>query len=97
MQDIEEGKQPMDYERELIPLARLRLNNENDRHGPLPSEHECIQWLITHHRDHMINLAKDIAEHGLSPIDGILSCMLASVEFATPYITVPKSNAGAGN
>lgn len=62
----------MDYERELIPLARLRLNHENDRHGPLPSEHECMQWLLTHHRDHMINLARDIAEHGLSPIDAIL-------------------------
>lgn len=62
----------MDYERELIPLARLRLNNENDRHGPLTSEHECLHWLLTNHRDHMINLAKDIAERGLSPIDGIL-------------------------
>jgi hypothetical protein len=62
----------MEYERELIPLARLRLNHENDRHGPLPSEQECIQWLLMHHRDHMINLAKDIAEHGVSPIDGIL-------------------------
>jgi hypothetical protein len=28
--------------------------------------------LLTHHRDNMVNLAKDIAEHGLSPIDGIL-------------------------
>lgn len=62
----------MNYERELIPMARLRLNSENDRHGPLPSEHECLQWFLTHHRDHMINLAKDISEHGLSPIDGIL-------------------------
>lgn len=62
----------MDYERELIPLARLRLNTENDRHGPLPSEHESIQWLLKHHRDHMINLSKDIAKHGLSPIDGVL-------------------------
>jgi hypothetical protein len=62
----------MDYERELIPLVKLRLNNENDRHGPLPSEHECIQWLLTHHRDQMINLAKDVADNGLSPIDGIL-------------------------
>lgn len=62
----------MDYERELIPLARLRLNDENDRHGPLPSEHECMQWLLTHHPEHMINLARNIAEHGLSPIDAIL-------------------------
>lgn len=75
----------MDYERELIPLARLRLNNENDRHGPLPSEHECIQWLITHHRDHMINLAKDIAEHGLSQIDGIL-VLLAGEEAPGDYV-----------
>lgn len=62
----------MEFERELIPLANLRLNKENDRHGPLPSEHECIEWLLEHHRDHMINLAIDIAEHGLSPIEGIL-------------------------
>jgi hypothetical protein len=62
----------MDFERELIPLAKLRLNKENDRHGPLPSEHECIQWLLTHHREHMLNLAQNIAEHGLSPIDSIL-------------------------
>ena len=67
-----EEEDAMDYERKIIPLVRLRLNHENDRHGPLPSEQECIQWLLQHHRDHMINLAKDVAEHGLSPIDGIL-------------------------
>jgi hypothetical protein len=62
----------MEYERELIPLAKLRLNIENDRHGPLPSEHECIEWLLAHHRDHMMNLAENIASHGLSPIESIL-------------------------
>lgn len=62
----------MEFERQLIPLANLRLNKENDRHGPVLSEHECIEWLLEHHRDHMINLASDIAQNGLSPIEGIL-------------------------
>ncbi|MEX2149008.1 MAG: hypothetical protein WD793_02235 [Steroidobacteraceae bacterium] len=62
----------MEFERELIPLAKLRLNKENDRHGPLPSEHEAIEWLLTHHSEHMVNIAENIAAHGLSPIESIL-------------------------
>jgi hypothetical protein len=73
------------FERELIPLARLRLNRENDRHGPLPSEVESIEWLLTNHRDHMINLAKDLSEHGLSPLDGIL-VLPAGDESPSDYI-----------
>lgn len=79
------GEKLVDYERELIPLARLRLNKENDRHGPLPSEVECLDWLLTHHRDHMLNLAKDIAEHGLSPLDSIL-VLPASTETPGEYV-----------
>ena len=62
----------MDFERELISLAKLRLNKENDRHGSLPSEHECIDWLLTRHKDHIVNLAANIAEFGLSPIESVL-------------------------
>jgi hypothetical protein len=58
--------------RQLIPLAKLRLNKENDRHGPLPSEAECVQWLLAHHEKEMLNLARSIAGHGLSPIDLVL-------------------------
>lgn len=70
MRNLEEHT--VDFERELISLAKLRLNKENDRHGPLPSEHDCIEWLLNNHRDHMVNLAKDIAEYGLSPIESVL-------------------------
>jgi hypothetical protein len=62
----------MTFKRQLVPLARLRLNNENDRHGPVPSEHEALGWLLTHHRDEMVNLAQDLAQFGLSPIESIL-------------------------
>lgn len=62
----------MEYERELISLPKLRLNKENDRHGSLASEHDSIVWLLTHYRDHIVNLAKDIAEHGLSPIESVM-------------------------
>ena len=62
----------MAYQRFPIPLARLRLNKENDRHGVLPSEPDCIAWMLEHLGDEIRNLAADIAEHGLSPIDGVL-------------------------
>jgi len=63
----------MTYERVELPLARLRLNKENDRHGPLGSEQECIQWMLNNLAPQIRNLAKDVAEHGLSPIEGILA------------------------
>jgi len=63
----------MPYERLNIPLARLRLNKENDRHGPLPSEPDCIAWMLEHLGDEIRNLATDIAERGLSPLDGMLA------------------------
>lgn len=62
----------MDYETILIPLSKLQLNIENDRHGPLGSQQECIQWMLQHLGDEIYSLAKDIAQHGLSPLDGIL-------------------------
>ncbi len=74
----------MTHERLSIPLARLRLNTENDRHGPLSSEYDCIQWMLTHHGKEIRNLAKDIASHGLSPIDGVL--VLPYPEIAGDYV-----------
>lgn len=50
-----------------ISLARLRLNR-----CTLPSEPDCIAWMLEHLGDEIRNLATDIAEHGLSPIDGVL-------------------------
>ena len=60
------------YERLPIPLVHLRLNKENDRHGPLPSEPDCILWMLENLDKEILNLAKDIAERGLNPIDGVL-------------------------
>lgn len=62
----------MYYERITIPLVRLRLNKENDRHGAIGSEHECIRWMLENLSDEIQNLAKDLAERPLSPIEGIL-------------------------
>lgn len=62
----------MDYERLTIPLVRLRLNKENDRHGSLPSEPDCIRWMLENLGNEILNLARNIAERGLSPIEGLL-------------------------
>lgn len=74
----------MAYERLPIPLVRLRLNKENDRHGSLPSEPDCIRWMLENLGDEILNLAKDIAERDLSPIDGIL--VLPNPETPGDYI-----------
>lgn len=74
----------MAYERLTIPLVRLRLNKENDRHGSLPSEPDCIRWMLENLGDEIFNLAKNIAERGLSPIDGIL--VLPNPEAPGDYI-----------
>lgn len=63
----------MAYERTRVPLSRLRLNLENDRHGPLGSQRECIIWMLEHLQEQILNLARDIAQQGLSPLDGVLT------------------------
>ncbi|MES1943062.1 hypothetical protein PC39_03027 [Salinisphaera sp. PC39] len=62
----------MTHDRIEIALANLVLNRLNDRHGELESEHECITWMLENIGDQIIALARDIATHGLSPLDGIL-------------------------
>ena len=74
----------MAYERIPIPLVHLRLNKENDRHGPLPSEPNCIHWMLENLGKEILNLAKDIAERGLSPIDGVL--VLPNPESTSEYV-----------
>ena len=74
----------MAYERLPIPLVHLRLNKENDRHGPIPSEPDCILWMLENLGKEILNLAKDIAERGLSPIDGVL--VLPNPESTSEYV-----------
>lgn len=62
----------MDYEYVTVSLAQLQLNTDNDRHGPLPSQRDCIQWMLQHIGDEIYSLAKDISKNGLSPLDSIL-------------------------
>ena len=55
-----------------IALSKIDLNTENDRHGPLPSQRHCIQWMLDNLGDEIYRLAKDIAKNGLSLLDNIL-------------------------
>lgn len=74
----------MTYDRSPISLVHLRLNKGNDRHGSLPSEPDCILWMMTHLEKEILNLAKNIAERGLSPIDGVL--VLPNPESPSEYV-----------
>jgi hypothetical protein len=45
-----------------IQVSDLRLNPENDRHGPLRDESSSIQWLLENRNAHMKALAADLAK-----------------------------------
>ncbi|NNU17718.1 hypothetical protein HK107_15410 [Parvularcula sp. ZS-1/3] len=47
-----------------IPLAALRVNRANDRHGPVADEPTAIEWLLENFASAMRKLAKDISEQG---------------------------------
>ena len=51
----------------VIPLERVFLNYENPRHEPYETQSQTIEWLCTN--EEVLQLARDIAKYGLSPLD----------------------------
>jgi hypothetical protein len=47
-----------------IPLDKLLVNRENDRHGELENETTAIAWLFSNHLKQMKKLARDVVEAG---------------------------------
>ena len=47
-----------------IPLDRLIINPDNDRHGHTPSQEDAIDWLFQHKPNEMRKLAQNIAKSG---------------------------------
>jgi hypothetical protein len=47
-----------------IPLDKLLVNRENDRHGELENETTAIAWLFTNHLSQMKKLARDVVQAG---------------------------------
>ena len=50
-----------------ISLERIFLHHENPRHKPYETQSEVIEWLCAN--EEVLQLARDIALHGLSPLD----------------------------
>ena len=46
---------------EILKPDQLKLNPDNDRHGPLKDEASAIQWLLENRNSHMRALAEDLA------------------------------------
>ncbi|HEY5436711.1 MAG TPA: ParB/Srx family N-terminal domain-containing protein [Candidatus Limnocylindrales bacterium] len=59
-------------EERTVSIADLRLDGLNPRLEPTTGEREIIAALIEEQGDKLLNLADDIATHGLSPIEGVL-------------------------
>ncbi|MBI5178150.1 MAG: hypothetical protein HZA04_02715 [Nitrospinae bacterium] len=59
------------YERKPIQLTQLLLDPQNARHGVKNSQPEIVEWMLKEIKDKIYSLAKDIVEHGMSPIDGV--------------------------
>lgn len=53
-------------------MTDLMLDTRNPRHQPVKTQREAIQGLLEEQNDKLVRLAKDIIEHGMSPIDLML-------------------------
>lgn len=62
----------MTFSRKLVSVSQLFLDQENARHGRLDSQVAVIRWMVANQKEKIRNLAADIAEYGLSPIDDVL-------------------------
>lgn len=57
--------------REFVPIDLLLLSDENPRLQPSYGEYEAIGNMIQDQRDKLFELASDIVEHGLNPLEMI--------------------------
>lgn len=57
-----------------VEIVNLQLDTENYRLGPQPDQPQTIKAMIEEQGDKLVELAKDIVEHGLSPIELIAVC-----------------------
>jgi hypothetical protein len=59
-----------------LEIVNLQLDTENYRLGPQPDQPQTIKAMIEEQEDKLVELAKDIVENGLSPIELIAVCPL---------------------
>ncbi|REC94865.1 ParB N-terminal domain-containing protein [Kushneria indalinina] len=58
----------MNYQRRRIAINSILLDLRNARHGVLNSQKQILEWMVTEPtKEKVLNLAKEIAAHGLSP------------------------------
>ena len=58
-------------ERRTIPVDTLLLSDGNPRLDPSLGEDEAIRNMVLDQNDKLFELASDIVEHGLNPLDTI--------------------------
>ncbi|MBB4952738.1 hypothetical protein H4S14_000780 [Agrobacterium vitis] len=51
----------------MVDVARVFLDKENPRHEPFEDQDEAISYLCEH--EYVLPIARDIAEHGLNPLE----------------------------
>ena len=59
-------------EHDTLSVADLRLDGANPRHKPAQAQRDIIAALLAEGGSKLIALARDIATHGISPIDALL-------------------------
>lgn len=59
-------------ENKTIKITNLSINVDNPRYESQQSQKAAIEMLVLEQKDKLFNLASDILEHGLNPLDMIL-------------------------
>ena len=54
-------------DKKIIPISKILVNTENPRFEPVKNQQEALDLMLSKAGKAVLNLAKDIAQHGLNP------------------------------
>lgn len=68
-------------DKRVIPISKILVNTENPRFEPVKDQQEALDLMLSKAGKAVLNLAKDIAQHGLNPSKRLMVIELGAGNF----------------
>lgn len=68
-------------DKKVIPISKILVNTENPRFEPVKDQQEALDLMLSKAGKAVLNLAKDIAQHGLNPSKRLMVIELGDGNF----------------
>ena len=68
-------------DKKVIPISKILVNTENPRFEPVKDQREALDLMLSKAGKAVLNLAKDIAQHGLNPSKRLMVIELGDGNF----------------